>query len=153
MKTKKTKKKAKKQFPSLAKLASYEKAMKEEAKKSAQEKVTPALKEAFNELKIIIPELVSVRWQQYTPYFADGDQCEFGVGGIEISTTELDDDGENYFDVDCEHTLTSKQETALEKLNKSLFKIEATLELAFGDHTEVTLSATGITIEECSDHD
>jgi hypothetical protein len=35
------------------------------------------------------PEVKSVKWTQYTPYFNDGDTCVFGIGDIQFS--HLDD--------------------------------------------------------------
>lgn len=42
-----------------------------------------------------VPEITGVRWQQYTPYFMDGDPCIFGVSGIQLVLTDvpLEDDG------------------------------------------------------------
>jgi hypothetical protein len=38
-------------------------------------------------------------WTQYTPYFNDGDVCEFGVGEIWVRTTaEVDSDDEEFDD-------------------------------------------------------
>lgn len=36
------------------------------------------------------PRVLAVRWRQYTPYFNDGDPCEFGVGefGVKIAKEE-----------------------------------------------------------------
>ncbi|MFC4114140.1 hypothetical protein [Nonomuraea zeae] len=47
------------------------------------------------------PRVEAVRWEQYTPYFNDGDVCEFSVGSPEIKVNdrpaieddEWDDDG------------------------------------------------------------
>ena len=34
------------------------------------------------------PEVAAIRWQQYTPYFNDGDVCEFGVHPPEFYSKE-----------------------------------------------------------------
>ncbi len=38
------------------------------------------------------PNVVEFGWTQYTPYFNDGDICEFGVHGTWIRTVEDDED-------------------------------------------------------------
>lgn len=34
------------------------------------------------------PTIVEFGWTQYTPYFNDGDTCEFGVNGLWVKTTD-----------------------------------------------------------------
>jgi hypothetical protein len=41
-----------------------------------------ALGEIFSKFFEENPDALYVFWQQYTPYFNDGEQCEFGVGSI-----------------------------------------------------------------------
>ncbi|MFE8916857.1 hypothetical protein [Streptomyces globisporus] len=38
------------------------------------------------------PTIVEFGWTQYTPYFNDGDTCEFGVGGLWVRTTAEGED-------------------------------------------------------------
>jgi hypothetical protein len=50
------------------------------------------------------PRVEAIRWEQYTPYFNDGDICEFGVRAPEIKVNdrpEAEDDewGEEYHSV------------------------------------------------------
>lgn len=41
------------------------------------------------------PEVVAVKWDQYTPYFNDGDACVFGTGESYVKLTwTTDEDGE-----------------------------------------------------------
>jgi hypothetical protein len=35
------------------------------------------------------PTVTEFGWQQYTPYFNDGEPCEFGVSGLWVRTTDL----------------------------------------------------------------
>lgn len=42
------------------------------------------------------PNVVEFGWRQYTPYFNDGDICEFGVGELWVRTTEDDEDADTY---------------------------------------------------------
>ncbi|MGW9170118.1 hypothetical protein [Streptomyces decoyicus] len=46
------------------------------------------------------PSIVEFGWQQYTPYFNDGDTCEFSVHGLWVKTTaeqELEEEGTEEF--------------------------------------------------------
>jgi hypothetical protein len=51
----------------------YEAKMKEDGKRF----VSDAIKTFF----AAHPQVEAVRWTQYTPYFNDGDECIFGIGG------------------------------------------------------------------------
>ncbi|MFC9995776.1 hypothetical protein [Nocardia sp. NPDC127526] len=42
----------------------------------------------------VFPEVEAVRWTQYTPYFNDGDVCEFGTGEIYVKWVGQDDGGD-----------------------------------------------------------
>lgn len=67
--------------------------LKEEAKKTSQE----YMKESFKNFFAKTPEVQVVSWTQYTPYFNDGDSCEFGVNAPNFykdnDAREEDDDG------------------------------------------------------------
>lgn len=45
------------------------------------------------------PTIVEFGWRQYTPYFNDGDTCEFGVHGLWVKTEDDVDaeDNEDYY--------------------------------------------------------
>ena len=53
-------------------------AKREELSKEITKKATVLFKEASSTLFVEYPNLVSFGWTQYTPYFNDGDTCEFG---------------------------------------------------------------------------
>lgn len=42
------------------------------------------------------PNVVEYGWRQYTPYFNDGDVCEFGVHELWVRTTLDDEDKDTY---------------------------------------------------------
>lgn len=44
-----------------------------------QVKARETLNEAFKIFFETVPEITIIRWNQYTPYFNDGDACEFSV--------------------------------------------------------------------------
>jgi hypothetical protein len=74
------------------------------------------------------PELESFSWTQYTPYFNDGDTCEFSAN---IDYPEIEGIGEANDDYDIVND-------AIVNL-LSLFKEDELKEL-FGDHKEVTIT-------------
>lgn len=48
-------------------------------------------KETFKEFWALNPAIKLVRWTQYTPYFNDGDTCEFSVNDVYFSNAEGDE--------------------------------------------------------------
>lgn len=100
------------------------------------------------------PELQSFSWTQYTPYFNDGDTCEFGANTdwptvILAGATEEDIE-------DAYEGVVGESENA-EEIEKDVKEFLAQIndELyqdMFGDHVEITVTAGGIEVEEY-DHD
>jgi hypothetical protein len=62
--------------------------------KTFQEFMKAELKNVFDEFFKICPEIKTVVWEQYTPYFNDGEPCEFRVGEIRFRTDNEEDDNE-----------------------------------------------------------
>lgn len=50
------------------------------------------VKNAFSTLFDKYPTLEAIRWEQYTPYFNDGDPCEFSVGEPRFKVANGDED-------------------------------------------------------------
>lgn len=107
------------------------------------------------------PELVSVSWRQYTPYFNDGDSCTFRaytdypemtvmVDGEEIEDEEFSpsDYAIKYMDPKL-LPFYDKMKTVHEWL--SAFDEDYLLS-AFGDHARVTLTRDGVDVDSY-DHD
>ncbi len=63
-------------------------------KEEYQEKISKdgeaALKVALKDFFDKNPEVASLGWVQYTPYFNDGDACVFGVHGVYLSFNDMD---------------------------------------------------------------
>lgn len=135
-------------FKELGTLAKESQEIQEKLRKAAQNTVKPALKSAITELIGIVPSLTAVRWDQYTPYFNDGDTCEFSVHSPEY---QLDEDFVDTYSLD-DQDLNKTQLEAIEKFEDNLGEIHDLLEEAFGDHTTVTVTSKGIETDECS-HD
>lgn len=59
--------------------------------KKAENEFKKQGKELVSKLKDLIrlsPHIEAIRWSQYTPYFQDGDPCEFGVNELEFKFSE-----------------------------------------------------------------
>jgi len=70
----------------LNKVSTGVKALKEgfnkRVREAAQNELKPALKSALLELKEVVPQINKIEWTQYTPYFNDGEPCEFMINDI-----------------------------------------------------------------------
>lgn len=133
--------------------------------KQAQAKIIAARKEAesiarsaFIESAAVLftenPTLKSFDWRQYTPYFNDGDPCEFsayidepGINGV---------DGDNIYDFGDYNKYQSNVELVpLQKAVRDFLAIfsEDDLEVLFGDGVTVTVRADGSIDVDDYDHD
>lgn len=122
-----------------------------------QEKNKAILNGAFKEFFTQFPLIKSVVWCQYTPYFNDGDACEFSVGDIYFSKKEWNvaDVGSPYDLDDDADTVSIYGEDAKNQLREFaslLNSLEDALLQTFGDHTMVVATAKGFETEEYS-HD
>lgn len=106
------------------------------------------------------PELESFAWTQYTPYFMDGDVCEFGVNpdyidavinGTEVEVSKCYGEWnalEKRYDPkpEEEYTTAEKLGDVLPGLVSSVN--EDVMKDLFGDHAKVTVNREGIIVEE-----
>ena len=94
-----------------------------------------------------VPDVTHVSWTQYTPYFMDGDACEFSVNDIYFNEVEDEDygDSENGVDID---KLPSDQKELCNKLTALISENEDIMESVFGDHVRVVLTANGAEVTE-----
>jgi hypothetical protein len=103
------------------------------------------------------PGVKNVRWTQYTPYFNDGDACEFSTNA---SYADLNYDGREEEEEDEESENATQQETkevpeeaegefheVLSSIDDSFYKD------LFGDHVEVIVSRDGTIEVEEYEHD
>lgn len=144
-------------------------------KKEYDKRVKTDAKEIVHMLKDLISDsdgIEAIRWSQYTPYFNDGDVCEFGVNDLEIKfdqkkfpvTKDLEEDEEeeefvqdwqfDKFFERQEDVINFKEVAALEKkvkvfqdIHSELQNMEDGLKEAFGDHVTVTVTRKGIETE------
>lgn len=112
-----------------------------------------------------VPGVYSVRWEQYTPYFADGEPCEFSVNDISFRLTPEDDEedergdyGDGYIDSwSLKYTrergeLTELSEDHYEALKKAFdhwtkLNFDEVARRNFGDHARVTATVEGFNVE------
>lgn len=156
------------------------KAAKEIVRK-AQEEANQVVKEAFSDMAKIVfeqnPELKGFRWTQYTPYFNDGNSCEFGVNDFELlhpedqynelSKYEEEERGGYHDCLDiikgrvnyllgwyrAPEGYTSPLRKAYNSVKDFLHEFdESDLEKMFGDHVEITVTPEGVEVDGYS-HD
>lgn len=121
--------------------------------KDIAEKRAAALAEIRKEFPEIIKPIFaelgieSVSWRQYTPYFNDGDECEFGVRNDHDS---ISIDGKDYYDDDN----YKKEEDRFKKVAAVLQSVpDEFYKDLFGDHSEITVKADGTIETEQYEHD
>lgn len=123
-------------------------------KKQKQAFVKEVSVEFLTELKKLSKEiegLEAIQWQQYTPYFNDGDACTFRVSGPTFKFSESEEDAGDYEDgfEDLwsinynrgkknlkEHPQTKQLEVISEMIEDDAME-EILLDL-YGDHMEIT---------------
>lgn len=156
------------------------KAQMNELKKQYRDASKEAFYDAAKELFEENPAMESFSWHQYTPYFNDGDSCEFGVyaddEGIQINgvgyydTYDLVEDGFEMVTYGqgtrWEHTdkrinykrVEVEEHAAIAPLFEAVAKFvntidEDVLKDMFGDHVEVTVKRDGTVDVEHYEHD
>lgn len=152
--------------------------MRQEFMKESKDK----LKVLFKELFESSPGIKCAVWTQYTPYFNDGDTCEFSVNSITFSNSENGEDVTGWGEYDgsdesiwatdnFEYVLNSEHEWNQKTKAKILEGGEINYELAdyisgllqsgamedvmqamFGDHVKILATVNGFDIEDY-DHD
>jgi hypothetical protein len=128
--------------------------MMEEARKAAAEAAREVFHDGTKELFATNPDLLEFNWTQYTPYFNDGDVCEFCANTTYPGIKYREADGSTAEDDDVYvSTATSRKPMSTwstsERLGKAVidflgqFSEEDFLKL-FGDHQKITVTRSGI---------
>ena len=136
--------------------------------KTLKQKMQEELHPAFAAFVQENPDVVAVKWTQYTPYFNDGDTCYFRANEPYFKFKGMPEEmgyNEDGF-VELPHTYgysnqyNEEEYTSIwNNVNKTLYKNckefvsflnnnEDALETIFGDHVEVTVTAEGVFVEE-----
>jgi hypothetical protein len=126
-----------------------------------------AIGDAFAICFALAPQVTKIVWTQYTPYFNDGESCEFGVGDPSVFVESDDQDGSHYdhniqrYLSDKDKWLTAdKREEYNKKLDErygrafveSFWKVwsalpDELLEAVFGDHVMITVTRDEVAVE------
>ena len=152
-----------------------------------QEQIKQLQAEAAEQIKPLLmqfiadnPQVARVQWTQYTPYFNDGDTCEFRLNEPEFffvseECDEEDDyeEGTSSFGNAIENGVRGyryqgkfepsqwlpslevcsiETQKACEALAQELSGLEDALQTLFGDHVRVVVTKDGVEVEEY-DHD
>jgi hypothetical protein len=123
-----------------------------DAKKKMIAEAKTVFIEVTKEIFEQFPAVESFGWTQYTPYWCDGEACEFGVNhnGIYINgqNEDMEDDDGKYPEFTEE---LSKAEKAIDKFVASID--EEMLQEWFGDHVHVTIYRNGKAKTEEYEHE
>lgn len=127
-------------------------------RKQLSEEVKGVLADGIREFMKEHADVKCITWTQYTPYFADGDPCVFGVNDFYVSLTSTDVseayDDENFHTVynynGCKipEGFSNQLWADLAEFTKVLSNSGDDLQAAFGDHVQVIVIQTGVDVEE-----
>ena len=117
-----------------------------ESIKKLKDKMLVESKQVFKDASAAIfekyPQIESFSWTQYTPYFADGDECIFGVNSDPSINGKDEYENEKFGFPD-----------AYKEIRQLINSIdEEMLKLMFGDHCEVVVTKEDVEIRDY-DHD
>ena len=149
-------------FEKFTQLADTIEEMEARIRDMAKKELAPALEEAITELKVVFPEAKGILWNQYTPYFNDGDACVFHIHGVYLDPKENsnEDSGslKDYYDYDMSYldvdSFTEDQRATASQFSGAVYGCERALKIAFGDHVTVIVDfETGQVETEDKDHD
>jgi hypothetical protein len=139
-----------------------------ELRKNFSEKMQNEFKKEIAVLFKNIPDLQTIKWNQYTPYFNDGDPCVFSVHGAVFSNApselvsswgDLDSEDDSHWCFPGDYNSISKESKDMMKtISRAVCssEMEDVMLAMFGDHVKVTITRDndGISIEtEDYDHD
>jgi hypothetical protein len=115
------------------------------------------LKEILNPLFEQFPTLEFIRWNQYTPFFNDGDPCTFSVHGVHSwsfsDNDEIVDEEEDYFYPSEFETDYPGFSAAMRRIEFLLTSNEKILYSLFDDHAQVIAYRNGeVVADEYVDH-
>lgn len=122
-------------------------------KKELSSKGIALVKEAFDDFFQKHTEVLEVRWTQYTPYFNDGDVCEFRVNDfVGVTQSDLDevqsediDDMELFWGSSC---VFSKEAAKDLDAIYELLSEDDFLQTMLGDHLKVKVTRSGVDVDE-----
>lgn len=103
-----------------------------------------------------VPSIGMIKWEQYTPYFNDGDTCEFRVDEPtfirDSKLEELEEDNDLY-SWNAKDYLPALQTRLIENLAEFMEENEDSLRAYFGDHSQIKILRDGTISVDVYDHD
>jgi hypothetical protein len=142
--------------------------------KRFQEKAQELFKETTKEFFEKNPGITAVIWTQYTPYFNDGDTCEFSVGDPSFTNVDDFDDLSRWGEYEGEDEnkwsesswgfkyQSEKKGTKFEGIDPASIEkfsgliqsseMEDVMKAMFGDHVRVVATRDGFDVDD-HDHD
>ena len=111
---------------------------------NSRQAIREELLELFKEVLEKSNYVKRIYWRQYTPYFNDGEPCEFDIYDIWFQTNTEDDMDEEYsFSVWGEeysdyHNHPEEEHQMYYELNQTVQSLGDVLESVFGDHVEIS---------------
>lgn len=106
---------------------------------SGKEMVLKAFTAAFE----AAPDLLAIRWRQYTPYFNDGNPCYFRTGEPYFRFATMPEDSGDYEDGFGNPEQGTPEDLQANAAWAHLNIPDELYEEAFGDHVKVTVSRDG----------
>ena len=118
----------------------------EELIENSRDSIKQELLELFKEVLEKSNYVNRIYWYQYTPYFNDGEPCEFGVYDIWFQTDpeeDMDMDEEYSFSVWSEeykdyHDHPKEEHQMYYELTETVQSLGDVLESVFGDHAHIS---------------
>lgn len=141
-----------------------------------QKKGKELMLETFKEFFVSNPTIKTIVWNQFTPYFNDGDECVFSVNDMVFSTKEIDHIPDNpdednqgsdfqgdglydYQEINGKwiHVPIEGEKFAQRKVFGEFHQLIRTLPdeifmSVFGDHKKILATIDGFDVEDC-EHD
>lgn len=141
----------------------------QKVRKEMQAKGQRALEPAFKEFLEENPDIAAIRWEQYTPYFNDGEECHFRLRQFCLEFTEdfrskhmsedfdaEDADEEKWYEGEAWYVSKESEhgQAVLAKFKEFEKQIrdESLFLAVFGDHVRVTATQKGLSIDDYEDH-
>ncbi|MEK6860404.1 MAG: hypothetical protein AABY07_00395 [Nanoarchaeota archaeon] len=98
------------------------------------------------------PEVEEINWRQYTDYYNDGDTSEFSIKSVYVNG--FDDYGDMDWDREDDEKECTLSKDLIKQIIDFVYGIPSDLmKDIFGDHTSISITREGITVEDYSNHD